>query len=142
MKLHIFNIKLSVRIVTVVLQRVNYCVKCAGGGPSTGSGVESCGWVQPRSCFSKHLLNCLNISTLTAEMVKRTNLQSLKKPQNVHLVLMCSWTLRGQMIVIAMLAVAQLTLGHSVPDRSKVKTQKKVIPWSTILGLGDGLKTK
>ena len=35
----------------------------------TSSGLKSSGWVEPRRCFSKQLLNCLSIRTLTAEMV-------------------------------------------------------------------------
>ena len=64
-----FHFKLAVRTVTAVFQGANYCVKSAEGGPSTGSVLNSSGWVEPRRCFIKQLLNCLGIRTLTVEMV-------------------------------------------------------------------------
>ena len=45
--MHCFVVKLAVRTVTAVFLKANYCVNGAEGGPSTGSGLKSSGWVDP-----------------------------------------------------------------------------------------------
>jgi len=64
--MHCFVVKLAVRTVNAVFLRANYCVNGAEGGPSNGSGLKISGWVEPRKCFCRQLLNCLNKRTRTA----------------------------------------------------------------------------
>jgi hypothetical protein len=56
---------LAVPTVTAVFERANYCVKCAKGGPSTGSDLKNSGWVEQRRWISEQPLKYL--STLTAQ---------------------------------------------------------------------------
>jgi hypothetical protein len=73
-----------VHTVTGVFGRANYCVKCAEGGPSTGSGLNSSGWVELRRWFSKQLQNCQTIKTITDEMLKLTNLYAVTTHGRCH----------------------------------------------------------
>jgi len=49
-------------------------VKCALGGPSTGSGTKNCDCVETRRCFSKQLQKLLTVRTVTGGMLKLTDL--------------------------------------------------------------------
>jgi hypothetical protein len=72
--MHCFNVKLAVHTVTVVFYMANYCVKGAVGGPSIGRGSKGSCCVRLRRWYSKQIHNCMIISTISAEMLKLTNL--------------------------------------------------------------------
>jgi len=75
--MHCLVLSLSVHTVTDVFWRAKYCVKGSDGGHSTGSRLNSSGWVELRRWFSKHLLNCQTIKTISVEMLKLTNLYAV-----------------------------------------------------------------
>ena len=77
-------LKLSVHTVTDVFWKDNYCVKCTVGGPSVGRVSNSSGWVELRRWFSKQLLNCQTIKTLTDEMLKLTSLYAVTTHGRCH----------------------------------------------------------
>jgi len=73
-----------VHTVTGVFQRANYCVKYGEGGPSVGRVSKSSGWVESRRWFSKQLLNCQTIQTISDEMLKLTNLYAVTTHGRCH----------------------------------------------------------
>ena len=70
-------LSLSVHAVTGLFLRANYCVMCSEGGLSSDSGLNSSDWVELRRWFSKQLLNCQTIKTITDEMLKLTNVYAI-----------------------------------------------------------------
>jgi len=82
--MHSLVLSLSVHTVTGVFWRAKYCVKGSDGGHSTGSRLNSSGWVELRRWFSKQLLNCQTIKTLSDEMLKLTNLYAVTTHGRCH----------------------------------------------------------
>jgi len=78
-----------------------YCVQSAEGDPSTSRGFKNSEWFKPRKYFSKQLLNCSSIRTLTAEMVKLTNIYAVTNHRRYS----SWWWMGGQIIQIVKLAV-------------------------------------
>jgi len=83
-KCTVLLLNLAVHITPAVFYRANYCVRCAEGGPSVGRVSNSSGWVELRRWFSKQLLNCQTIQTITDEMLKLTNLYAVTTYGRCH----------------------------------------------------------
>jgi len=73
-KFTVLLLNLALHIIPAVFWKANYCVKCAVGSPSTGSGSKSSGCFEPRRCFSKQLQKWLTVRTVSDEMLKLTDL--------------------------------------------------------------------